>query len=71
MYRCSRCGQYFVPGYLECACRTTARQDHLHTRQVAVPAQQDPAEAIPSRNAEGPSQQKNLSDKYLAQGHEA
>jgi hypothetical protein len=68
MYRCSRCGQYCVPGYLECACRTTSRQHDPHTGQGAVHAQ-DSAGASPSRNTKEPSQLNDLSDKHPAQGH--
>lgn len=25
MLKCSRCGQYYVPGYLDCKCRMVAR----------------------------------------------
>jgi len=26
MFRCNRCGKYYVPGYLECECRVTSRR---------------------------------------------
>jgi len=34
MLKCSRCGQYYVPGYLECHC-----QIMLHTLQAATSGQ--------------------------------
>ena len=26
MYKCSRCGQYYIPGYLACQCEAVARR---------------------------------------------
>jgi len=26
MLKCSRCGEYYIPGYLDCRCRTASNQ---------------------------------------------
>lgn len=28
MLKCSRCGDYYIPGYLDCRCRTTSGQSN-------------------------------------------
>lgn len=33
MLKCNRCGQYYIPGYLDCQCRVTA---HLHRSPIAL-----------------------------------
>jgi hypothetical protein len=33
MFRCNRCGQYYVPGFLDCHCQVVARR--LHSADVS------------------------------------
>jgi len=33
MFKCNRCGQYYIPGFLDCRCRVAARQ--LHSANVS------------------------------------
>jgi len=37
MLRCSRCGEYYIPGYLDCRCRTD--RDQSRKFDQAQPAQ--------------------------------
>lgn len=52
MYRCNQCGHYCVPGYLECACRTTSHQTNLQNSPAAAHHPPDQAAAIPPRIVE-------------------
>ena len=31
MLRCNRCGQYYIPGFLDCQCRTTSHRPNSNT----------------------------------------
>jgi hypothetical protein len=55
MYRCHQCGHYYVPGYLECACRTTKRQVHIHYPSSASSMAKEQVAAIGQPNTTGPS----------------
>jgi hypothetical protein len=55
MYRCHQCGHYYIPGYLECACRTTERQLHVHRPPLASYALKDQAAVAYPPDAEKPS----------------
>jgi hypothetical protein len=35
MFKCNRCEQYYIPGFLDCRCRVAARQ--LHSVSVSPP----------------------------------
>lgn len=39
MLKCTRCGRYYVPGYLDCLCRSTARSSRLPV--ASLPALKD------------------------------
>lgn len=45
MLKCSRCGQYYIPGYLDCACRT--KQRSLHSPVIYQPSTKDHTMAMP------------------------
>ena len=42
MLKCSRCGDYYIPGYLDCRCRTTSHQSSQYDLEQSV---------LPSNNA--------------------
>jgi hypothetical protein len=54
MYRCHQCGHYYVPGYLECACRTI-KQFQIHHPTSASPIGKEQVAAIGQPNTTGPS----------------
>ena len=37
MLKCSRCGDYYIPGYLDCRCRTTSDQSSQFGQVQLVP----------------------------------
>jgi hypothetical protein len=47
MLRCSRCGQYYVPGFLDCQCRTMSHRLISNERLYASPSANRAMTALP------------------------
>jgi hypothetical protein len=67
MYRCHRCGQYCVPGYLECACRTTKRQVHSYRVTSASPMAKEQVAAVGQPNTTGLSRATAATSNLFSQ----
>lgn len=39
MLKCRQCGQYYIPGFLDCFCRTKTRSTRGTTHVISPPAQ--------------------------------
>jgi hypothetical protein len=48
MWKCPRCGQYYVPGYLDCLCQTRPRSQRPLTVLVSTSMEQLKASAQPA-----------------------
>jgi hypothetical protein len=47
MLRCNRCGQYYIPGFLDCQCRTMSHRLISNERLYASPSVNRAMTALP------------------------
>ncbi len=47
MLRCRQCGQYYIPGFLDCSCRTKTRLTREPVGIVSPPAEDQAALTTP------------------------
>jgi len=47
MLRCNRCGQYYIPGFLDCQCRTMSHRLISNERLYASPSANRVMTALP------------------------